>query len=63
MNKTLEELNTKIRHKEIELEYEENNRRPNYQSIKKINQELDDLYQALDHAESNLSLESEMSEK
>lgn len=56
MNKTLQELKTKIRHKEIELDYEENSRKTNYQSLKKINQELDDLYQALDYAESNLDL-------
>ena len=63
MNKTLDELKTKIRHKEIELEYEENNRRPNHQYLKSLNKQLDDLYQVLDHAESNLSLQSEMSKK
>ena len=56
MNKALDELKTKIRHREIELEYEESNRRPNHSYIKKLNEELDVLYQALDHAESNLDL-------
>jgi len=64
MNKTLDELKTKIRHKEIELEYEENNHRPNHKYLKSLNQELDSLYQALDHAESNFDLanESEVNE-
>ena len=56
MNKTLDELKTKIRHKEIELEFEENNRRPNHQYLKSLNAELDNLYQALEHTESNLDL-------
>ena len=51
MNEQAIELNKKIRHLEIEIDYIENKEPENFVYLRKLNKELDELYSRLENME------------
>ena len=51
MNEQAIELNKKIRHLEIEIDYIENKEPENFVYLRKLNKELDELYSILENVE------------
>jgi len=51
MNEQITELNKKIRHLEIEIDYIESKEPENFIYLRKLNKELDELYSNLENME------------